>query len=420
MENFIMSTYTSAEFQKDFQAKLAGSDGIDLAYALKTLGNKDAFSLMNNASLAGMWSIQRPDLTRRNSTSSVSSIAATRNRLNTSPLTSIANIIPEASTATITAAASILSSIPPTEDSFRGRAYSEGANSLSIENALQPQQQPIASSRYKTELCRPFEENGKCKYGDKCQFAHGKQELRQMVRHPKYKTELCRTFHTSGFCPYGPRCHFIHNQEDTTNLPPNKMQNGPTSTGNLTHQAVQSNAFGAAMMPRCAPVAVPQPHISERNHFNHRPSQLDLLKQLEAGSNFGGMSYPQPSLSPPNNSPPYYHGDIGSTVLMSPTSPNSATNGSMFNFNIPFQNDRIPSTASDLASMLSGMPQYEMQHSPPTMSTFDMFRSQGIQETTVNDDSAFETPPDSDRESLTGSPPEKQRLPIFRCLSQSE
>ncbi|XP_076169202.1 tis11 zinc finger protein [Ptiloglossa arizonensis] len=70
------------------------------------------------------------------------------------------------------------------------------------------------TSRYKTELCRPFEESGTCKYGDKCQFAHGYNELRNLARHPKYKTELCRTFHTIGFCPYGPRCHFIHNFEE--------------------------------------------------------------------------------------------------------------------------------------------------------------------------------------------------------------
>lgn len=70
------------------------------------------------------------------------------------------------------------------------------------------------SCRYKTELCRPYEESGECKYGDKCQFAHGGHELRNLVRHPKYKTELCRTFHTVGFCPYGPRCHFIHNAEE--------------------------------------------------------------------------------------------------------------------------------------------------------------------------------------------------------------
>ncbi|XP_054264623.1 protein TIS11-like isoform X1 [Macrosteles quadrilineatus] len=82
----------------------------------------------------------------------------------------------------------------------------------------------VNTSRYKTELCRPFEENGECKYGDKCQFAHGGHELRNLVRHPKYKTELCRTFHTSGFCPYGPRCHFIHNAEEAR---ANAMKNRP-------------------------------------------------------------------------------------------------------------------------------------------------------------------------------------------------
>ena len=92
-------------------------------------------------------------------------------------------------------------------------------------------QSHICVTRYKTELCRPFTETGKCKYGDKCQFSHGIKELRILTRHPKYKTEYCRTFHTSkrsfahrcafcyscrgflfaaGYCPYGPRCHFIH------------------------------------------------------------------------------------------------------------------------------------------------------------------------------------------------------------------
>jgi hypothetical protein len=68
----------------------------------------------------------------------------------------------------------------------------------------------VCVTRYKTELCRPFTETGKCKYGDKCQFSHGTNELRIPMRHPKYKTEYCRTFHTTGYCPYGPRCHFIH------------------------------------------------------------------------------------------------------------------------------------------------------------------------------------------------------------------
>lgn len=88
------------------------------------------------------------------------------------------------------------------------------------------------TSRYKTELCRPFEESGVCKYGDKCQFAHGFNELRNLARHPKYKTELCRTFHTIGFCPYGPRCHFVHNFEELCTMHNQKVsaQLGTTPT----------------------------------------------------------------------------------------------------------------------------------------------------------------------------------------------
>lgn len=75
---------------------------------------------------------------------------------------------------------------------------------------------PSANNRklglYKTELCRSWEEKGSCRYGTKCQFAHGEDELRKVSRHPKvglgtscpfiakliklfliqYKTEICR------------------------------------------------------------------------------------------------------------------------------------------------------------------------------------------------------------------------------------
>ena len=86
------------------------------------------------------------------------------------------------------------------------------------------------SSRYKTEMCRPFQEHGTCKYGDKCQFAHGMNEVRNVNRHPKYKTDLCRTYHSVGFCPYGPRCHFVHALEEVQKSPerlPEKKVTGP-------------------------------------------------------------------------------------------------------------------------------------------------------------------------------------------------
>uniref|UniRef100_A0A8C0HET6 mRNA decay activator protein ZFP36 n=1 Tax=Chelonoidis abingdonii TaxID=106734 RepID=A0A8C0HET6_CHEAB len=112
------------------------------------------------------------------------------------------------------------------ENKFRDRSFSEnGERSQHLMQQLQQQAgkggggAPINSTRYKTELCRPFEESGACKYGEKCQFAHGFHELRSLTRHPKYKTELCRTFHTIGFCPYGPRCHFIHNADERRPAP---------------------------------------------------------------------------------------------------------------------------------------------------------------------------------------------------------
>ncbi|KAI5124424.1 hypothetical protein M0805_008308 [Coniferiporia weirii] len=83
---------------------------------------------------------------------------------------------------------------------------------------------PSANNRklglYKTELCRSWEEKGTCRYGPKCQFAHGEEEIRKVARHPKYKTEICRTFWVSGSCPYGKRCCFIHTELPAPGTPP--------------------------------------------------------------------------------------------------------------------------------------------------------------------------------------------------------
>jgi len=67
---------------------------------------------------------------------------------------------------------------------------------------------------YKTELCRSFSERGVCRYGNKCQFAHGSHEQRSILRHPKYKTEVCKTWRISGNCRYGNRCRFVHPKEE--------------------------------------------------------------------------------------------------------------------------------------------------------------------------------------------------------------
>lgn len=98
-----------------------------------------------------------------------------------------------------------------------------------------------SSSRYKTELCRSFTESGLCKYGGKCQFAHGTEELRDLNRHPKYKTEPCRTFHTIGFCPYGIRCHFVHNSEEEKKHSYSRSSSTSSSSSNIPHQPPSSS-----------------------------------------------------------------------------------------------------------------------------------------------------------------------------------
>ena len=65
--------------------------------------------------------------------------------------------------------------------------------------------------KYKTELCKSFEAKGICVYGNKCRFAHGKQELfGKSLSTTNYKQKECFSFYTQGFCAYGKRCHFIH------------------------------------------------------------------------------------------------------------------------------------------------------------------------------------------------------------------
>jgi len=68
--------------------------------------------------------------------------------------------------------------------------------------------------KFKTELCKTFTDTGFCTYGNKCRFAHGREELfNKYSSHPKYRKSDCVTFHTNGYCNYGSRCHFRHHEK---------------------------------------------------------------------------------------------------------------------------------------------------------------------------------------------------------------
>jgi hypothetical protein len=69
-------------------------------------------------------------------------------------------------------------------------------------------------TKFKTELCKNWTEHGRCNYGTKCKFAHGKHELQEknVPNKQRYKSKPCNSFHTAMFCPYGSRCLFAHAQ----------------------------------------------------------------------------------------------------------------------------------------------------------------------------------------------------------------
>ncbi|XP_053330140.1 mRNA decay activator protein ZFP36L2-A-like [Spea bombifrons] len=172
------------------------------------------------------------------------------------------------------------------------------------------------STRYKTELCRTFHESGSCKYGSKCQFAHGMGELRGLNRHPKYKTELCRTYHTIGFCPYGSRCHFIHNVEEqrfcgrTRAQCPHLLRQSVSCSGIPSSSSSSNSLFSTSLssLSPFSPSSPTSPNFSPSNSLGGiMPSSPALT--LSMSSLFR-------ALSPPSEEPA-----VGEVPLNLPSSP---------------------------------------------------------------------------------------------------
>jgi len=172
---------------------------------------------------------------------------------------------------------------------------------LSVQQSSSNQAQPDTEdesnqSLYKTELCRSFEETGSCRYGLKCQFAHGRSELRHVSRHPKYKTEVCKTFHTIGTCPYGKRCRFIHIEPALNQVAPTKsipVPPKPTEFVNVTQNnsgwntnwntptpPKSVNVFSNVGTPKKSPTIEAVPVMKTSNELIQPRSRLVIFQQI--------------------------------------------------------------------------------------------------------------------------------------------
>ena len=87
---------------------------------------------------------------------------------------------------------------------------------IALQSKLEDKFNP--SEKYKTELCEKFQSTGFCPYGNKCQFAHGKEELITKIQNANYKKEKCKSFYEKGYCPYGIRCNFQHDERKFKDL----------------------------------------------------------------------------------------------------------------------------------------------------------------------------------------------------------
>ena len=72
----------------------------------------------------------------------------------------------------------------------------------------------VSPKKFKTELCKNWLESGKCIFGSKCTFAHGKEEIQSKRKNSeKYKSKPCKSFHIQLFCPFGSHCIFQHDEK---------------------------------------------------------------------------------------------------------------------------------------------------------------------------------------------------------------
>ncbi|XP_061693615.1 mRNA decay activator protein ZFP36L2 isoform X2 [Syngnathoides biaculeatus] len=359
-----------------------------------------------------------PGFFRRNSTSNVDSLNNGNKYTTGSSYGSLKENTPTATT-----------TLMNKENKFRERAYSESGERAVLQQKAGSQ---INSTRYKTELCRPFEENGSCKYGEKCQFAHGYHELRSLSRHPKYKTEPCRTFHTIGFCPYGPRCHFIHNADERR----------PAPAANANVQASEARGY----VPRDA--LPPQHQHQQQQQLGYTHTHRDRPK-LHHSLSFSGFSshhgLDSPLLESPTSRtppPPASSCMSSSSFYDDVLSPNSVSCiQSAFNFPGQDLKTLLAPLAVHTSGGYSGGAHYGSVQGgmcPPSPPTYNMSHLQALRR--LSESPVFEPPPSppdslSDRESYaSGSPSSSgslsgsespsldagRRLPIFSRLSISD
>ena len=127
--------------------------------------------------------------------------------------------------------------------------------------------------KYKTMLCKHFSSPKGCSFGDKCQFAHGVNDLRTSnglpISNPQipnntpqdkkslnlqnYKIVKCKYWEKDHNCRYGSLCTFAHGDEELRTKSDNMLSNQPQlGLGFMAMDNFQTNPY--IMLPGMDPV----------------------------------------------------------------------------------------------------------------------------------------------------------------------
>lgn len=177
----------------------------------------------------------------------------------------------------------------------------------------------------------------KYRYGKRCRYAHGKEELRPISRSNQYKTKTCKAYHEGGTCPYGIRCTFIHHTNDKPINLDSSTTTTNTTTTNGSHGRRENNNISntvATMMNYLSPAVDPLPGIDSST----------FLSSLSA--NGGGSSSSSSRLLPlVTSSPPAATAVPTTTSQASPTTQAS-----------PFMNNGIWGSKLGLSNFYNPVP----------------------------------------------------------------
>lgn len=127
--------------------------------------------------------------------------------------------------------------------------------------------------RYKTVLCANFVANGECPFGHKCQFAHGKIELRPRVNVvAQNKRRDVLPYVQSPLSPYMPMAPM-----PMTTMPMASMPMKPTSMPS-------ANYDGTTVSPRYVMPLLPPPPVEHRT-WSDKQCTDDLFQRLQLVAN---------------------------------------------------------------------------------------------------------------------------------------